>query len=69
MTKLSLNPVDRVEILSIMDNSVDVLMASTPIAQRAPRQPDFHLRPHLRAEHGVAMLVNHLGWKERQLWA
>jgi len=57
MAEVSLKPADRVEILSIMDNSIDVLMAGTPIAHRVPRGPDSHLRPQLRAEHGVAMLI------------
>jgi len=30
-----LKPVDRVEVLSIMDNSIDVLMGNTPVARRA----------------------------------
>jgi len=57
MPEIMLKPVDRVEILSIMDNSIDVLMAGTPIAKRAVRAPDAMSRPQLRAEHGVAMLV------------
>src|SRR5919108_3051466 len=57
MATLSLKPVERVEILSVMDNSVDVLMSSTPVAQRAPRSLDNLARPQLRAEHGVSMLV------------
>ncbi len=57
MSEVNLKPVDRVEILSIMDNSIDVLMAGTPIAKRAARAPDANSRPQLRAEHGVAMLV------------
>lgn len=57
MAKISLAPVDRVEVLSVMDNSVDVLMGSTPVARRAPRPRDAHTRPQLRAEHGVSMLV------------
>src|SRR5439155_19347821 len=57
MATISLKPIDRVEILSIMDNSVDVLMSSTPVAQRAPRSLDSLSRPQLRAEHGVSMLV------------
>jgi 7,8-dihydropterin-6-yl-methyl-4-(beta-D-ribofuranosyl)aminobenzene 5'-phosphate synthase len=52
-----LKPVDRVEVLSVMDNSVDVLMGSTPVARRAPRPRDALSRPQLRAEHGVSMLV------------
>jgi 7,8-dihydropterin-6-yl-methyl-4-(beta-D-ribofuranosyl)aminobenzene 5'-phosphate synthase len=57
MAVIPLKPVDRVEVLSVMDNSVDVLMGSTPIARRAPRPRDAHTRPQLRAEHGVSMLV------------
>ncbi len=57
MAEILLKPVDQVEILSIMDNSLDVLMASTPIAKRAPLLWDKFSRPQLRAEHGVAMLV------------
>jgi 7,8-dihydropterin-6-yl-methyl-4-(beta-D-ribofuranosyl)aminobenzene 5'-phosphate synthase len=57
MAVISLKPVDSVEVLSVMDNSVDVLMGSTPVARRAPRPRDAHTRPQLRAEHGVSMLV------------
>lgn len=57
MALITLTPVDRVEILSVMDNSLDVLMSSTPVAKRAPRLRHAFARPQLRAEHGVAMLV------------
>lgn len=57
MVTISLKPVDRVEILSIMDNFIDVLMGSTPIAKRVKRPRDANARPQLRAEHGVSMLV------------
>jgi 7,8-dihydropterin-6-yl-methyl-4-(beta-D-ribofuranosyl)aminobenzene 5'-phosphate synthase len=54
---ITLKPTRRVEILSVMDNSLDVLMSSTPVAKRAPRLRDAFSRPQLRAEHGVSMLV------------
>jgi len=57
MPVIPLKPVDRVEVLSIMDNSIDVLMGNTPVAQRAPRERDSLAKPQLRAEHGVSMLV------------
>jgi 7,8-dihydropterin-6-yl-methyl-4-(beta-D-ribofuranosyl)aminobenzene 5'-phosphate synthase len=57
MAEILLQPVDGVEILSVMDNTVDMLMASTPIAKRAPLLRDAFSRPRLRAEHGVSMLV------------
>lgn len=57
MPIVSLKPVDKVEILSVMDNSIDVLMGNTPVAKRHQRGRDAHMRPQLRAEHGVSMLV------------
>ena len=57
MVEQTLKPVDRVEILSVMDNTLDVLMASTTIAHRAPLLRDKFSRPQLHAEHGVSMLV------------
>ena len=57
MTAIQLTPVDRVEILSVMDNSIDVLMGDTSVAKRHKRRPDANMRPQLRAEHGVSMLV------------
>jgi 7,8-dihydropterin-6-yl-methyl-4-(beta-D-ribofuranosyl)aminobenzene 5'-phosphate synthase len=57
MVAISLPPVEQVEILSIMDNTIDMLMASTSIAQRAPLLRDAFSRPRLRAEHGVSMLI------------
>ena len=57
MAAIQLKPVDRVEILSVMDNSIDVLMGDTAVAKRHQRRRDAHLRPQLRAEHGVSMLV------------
>jgi 7,8-dihydropterin-6-yl-methyl-4-(beta-D-ribofuranosyl)aminobenzene 5'-phosphate synthase len=57
MAEQTLKPVDHVEILSVMDNTLDVLMASTPIAQRAPLLRDKFSRPQLHAEHGVSMLI------------
>ena len=54
---IDLKPVNRVEVLSVMDNSIDVLMGNTPVARRAPRERDSLSKPQLRAEHGVSMLV------------
>jgi 7,8-dihydropterin-6-yl-methyl-4-(beta-D-ribofuranosyl)aminobenzene 5'-phosphate synthase len=66
----ALKPVDSVEILSVMDNSIDVLMSSSPVAKRLKRGSDAHTRPQLRAEHGVSMLVttNHSGNKDSFLF-
>lgn len=57
MSNVPLKSVDRVEILSVMDNSIDVLMGNTPVAKRHKRGSDAHRHPQLRAEHGVSMLV------------
>jgi 7,8-dihydropterin-6-yl-methyl-4-(beta-D-ribofuranosyl)aminobenzene 5'-phosphate synthase len=57
MVPVPLKPVDRVEILSVMDNTIDVLIGSTPVARRMKRSRDAHTKPQLRAEHGVSMLV------------
>jgi 7,8-dihydropterin-6-yl-methyl-4-(beta-D-ribofuranosyl)aminobenzene 5'-phosphate synthase len=57
MAVVTLKPVDHVEVLSIMDNSIDVLMGNTPVARRAMRTRDSFAKPQLRAEHGVSMLV------------
>jgi 7,8-dihydropterin-6-yl-methyl-4-(beta-D-ribofuranosyl)aminobenzene 5'-phosphate synthase len=58
MPVIPLKAVDRVEVLSVMDNSIDVLMGNTPVARRLKRSRDSHSRPQLRAEHGVSMLVS-----------
>ncbi|HLL79579.1 MAG TPA: MBL fold metallo-hydrolase [Ktedonobacteraceae bacterium] len=54
---LSLPAVDGVEITTIMDNSLDVLMASTPVAHRYPLPQDLFERDQLRAEHGASFLI------------
>ncbi len=36
MPPIALEAVDQVEVLTVMDNTVDVLMASTSVAHRAP---------------------------------
>lgn len=57
MAAIPLKALDRVEILSVMDNSIDVLMGNTPVARRAQRERDTLNKAQLRAEHGVSMLV------------
>ena len=37
MPVIPLKPLDRVEVLSVMDNSIDVLMGNTPVASRIKR--------------------------------
>lgn len=40
MSIIPLKPIDGVEVLSIIDNSIDVLMGNTPVARRAPHARD-----------------------------
>ncbi len=54
---LTLPAVDGVEITTIMDNSLDLLISSTPVARRFPLPHYGFTRPQLRAEHGVSLLI------------
>jgi len=54
---LKLPAVDGVEITTIMDNSLDLLLPSTSIARRLPFQDDVLTRDQLRAEHGASFLI------------
>lgn len=57
MATLRLKEVDEVEILTVVDNTVDMLMAGTPHAKRFPLRADALARESLVAEHGFAALV------------
>src|SRR6266571_6516180 len=54
---LPLPAIDGVEITTIMDNALDLMMASTPMARRFPLPHYGFIRPQLRAEHGVSLLI------------
>ncbi len=54
---LKLPAVDGVEITTIMDNSLDLLLSSTPIARRFPLQHNALAGDQLRAEHGASFLI------------
>lgn len=56
VTKL-LKEVDSVEILTIVDNTIDLLMAGSQQVKRLPLPPDALTRESLVAEHGFAALV------------
>src|SRR5262245_17155581 len=58
MAKMPLREVDKVEILTILDNTIDLLMAGTPQAKRFPLRSDALTRESLVAEHGFAALVS-----------
>ncbi len=63
---LALPAIDGVEITTVMDNSLDLLMASTPVAQRFPAHRDLFSRHQLRAEHGASFLVTALSQGNRE---
>lgn len=55
---VSLNEVDRVEILTLMDNYADVLLENTDIVTRPPREEDGKIPSDtLVAEHGLSLLI------------
>ena len=54
---VSLDPVDVAEVTILVDNSVDVLLPSSPGVQRAPLHYDWSKRDPLIAEHGYALLL------------
>ena len=49
--------VDKVEILTLLDNSIDILLPDTDKAKRVPRKPDSLSKEPLQAEHGFSALV------------
>jgi 7,8-dihydropterin-6-yl-methyl-4-(beta-D-ribofuranosyl)aminobenzene 5'-phosphate synthase len=57
MATMPLEEVDKVEIVTILDNSIDLLMTSTEQTKRFPLPPDALTRSSLMAEHGFAALV------------
>ena len=55
---LQLNPVDKVEILTLMDNYIDVLLPGSDIVQRPPLASGGQIpTTTLVAEHGLSLLV------------
>jgi 7,8-dihydropterin-6-yl-methyl-4-(beta-D-ribofuranosyl)aminobenzene 5'-phosphate synthase len=55
---IALSEVDAVEVTILMDNSIDLLMASTDVAKRLPLRPDTFNRPLPIAEHGFSALID-----------
>ena len=63
---LPLPAIDGVEITTIMDNTLDLMMASTPVAKRFPVHRELFSPHQLRAEHGVSLLVTALNQGKRE---
>ncbi len=57
MATMPLKQVDSVEVLTVLDNNIDILMASTEHAKRFPLPTDLFARESLVAEHGFSALV------------
>jgi 7,8-dihydropterin-6-yl-methyl-4-(beta-D-ribofuranosyl)aminobenzene 5'-phosphate synthase len=54
---VALAPVDALEVTVLVDNTMDVLMASSAVAHRAPVRVDTFEHPPLLAEHGYSLLI------------
>jgi 7,8-dihydropterin-6-yl-methyl-4-(beta-D-ribofuranosyl)aminobenzene 5'-phosphate synthase len=54
---ISLPEVDEVKVTVIMDNSIDILMASDEVAHRFPLVENLFERPIPIAEHGFSVLI------------
>ena len=54
---IPLAEVDAVRIRLIMDNSIDILLAGTPVARRLVLGPNPFERPQPIAEHGFSALI------------
>lgn len=55
--RIVLPEVDEVRVTLVMDNSIDVLMASTDVVRRFPLGPNPFERPQPMAEHGFSALI------------
>jgi 7,8-dihydropterin-6-yl-methyl-4-(beta-D-ribofuranosyl)aminobenzene 5'-phosphate synthase len=65
---ISLNPVDRVEILTVLDNYVDVLLRSTDVARRPVlAKGDTLPTDTLLSEHGLSLLITVYQGQEKQV--
>jgi len=55
--RVELQPVDAVDVTILIDNSIDILLPSSPVARRAHLAYDWSEREQLIAEHGYSLLV------------
>jgi len=55
--QVTLLPVDTADVTILVDNSLDILMPSTEIAQRAPLAYEWSEREQLLAEHGYSLVL------------
>jgi len=55
--RIALPEVDAAQVTLVMDNSIDMLMASTDVAKRFPLGPNPFERPQPMAEHGFSAFI------------
>ena len=55
--QVTLLPVDVANVTILVDNSLDILLPSDEVAQRAPMHYDWSDREQLIAEHGYSLLL------------
>jgi len=58
---MNLREAEKVEILTLVDNVVDLLLEDGDVVKRAPRLIDGKMTPPLQAEHGLSALVRVTG--------
>jgi len=57
MSKVALGEIDRLEVISLMDNFTDILMSGSEGVERAPFGKNEDMRPAPLAEHGFSIIV------------
>lgn len=57
MEQATLQPVDSADVTVLVDTFIDMLLAGSDVARRAPMTYDWSERDQLRAEHGYALLL------------
>ncbi len=55
--QVTLLPVDVADVTILVDNSLDILLPSDQVAQRAPLHYDWSEREQMIAEHGYWLLL------------
>ena len=56
--RVTLKPVDVIDVTILVDNMIDTLLPSSELARRAPLAWDYFDQEHLIAEHGYSLLLN-----------
>jgi len=57
MSKVALREIERLEVINLMDNFTDILMAGSEGVERAPFGKNEEMKPAPLAEHGFSIIV------------